>query len=101
MLMSNFYRYVAWNVHEPKPEQYDFQGQNDLPGFLQAAQEAGLLVILRAGPYICAEWDYVMCWIIILINEHEKKIFNQSNKFKLFYVLVYVIFYIYSSKWKF
>jgi len=52
-------RYVPWNVHEPQPGSYDFTGQENLSNFLVTAQEAGLLVILRSGPYICGEWEYV------------------------------------------
>src|SRR3954465_5541480 len=49
--------YVFWNVHEPKPGTYDFGTQNDVAGFIRMAQEEGLYVILRPGPYACAEWD--------------------------------------------
>ncbi|XP_064025687.1 beta-galactosidase [Pogoniulus pusillus] len=49
--------YVPWNYHEPQPNVYDFSGDKDLESFLQLANDTGLLVILRAGPYICAEWD--------------------------------------------
>ncbi|XP_058146572.1 beta-galactosidase isoform X2 [Dasypus novemcinctus] len=49
--------YVPWNFHEPRPGQYQFSGDQDVEHFLQLAHEMGLLVILRAGPYICAEWD--------------------------------------------
>ncbi|KFQ15251.1 Beta-galactosidase, partial [Leptosomus discolor] len=49
--------YVPWNYHEPQPGMYDFSGDKDLEYFLQLANDTGLLVILRAGPYICAEWD--------------------------------------------
>ena len=49
--------YVPWNFHEPTPGVYDFEGDKDLVQFIQIAQEVGLLVILRAGPYICGEWE--------------------------------------------
>ena len=49
--------YVFWNLHEPKPGVYDFSGQLDLAAFIRAAEEEGLYVILRPGPYVCAEWD--------------------------------------------
>ena len=52
-------RYVPWNFHEPSPNQYLFNGDRDLEHFLQLAKDIGLLVILRPGPYICAEWDMV------------------------------------------
>ena len=49
--------YVPWNFHETYPEIYNFSGNKDLEGFLQTAKEVGLYVILRAGPYICGEWE--------------------------------------------
>ncbi|MGH0149215.1 UNVERIFIED_CONTAM: hypothetical protein FKN15_018608 [Acipenser sinensis] len=49
--------YVPWNYHEPSPKQYNFTGDRDLESFLQMANDIGLLVILRPGPYICGEWD--------------------------------------------
>jgi beta-galactosidase len=50
--------YVFWNVHEPTPNHFDFSGNADLVTFIKAAQEEGLYVILRAGPYSCAEWEF-------------------------------------------
>lgn len=50
--------YVAWNVHQPEEDTFDFEGQNSLVEFIQTAQEIGLYVIVRPGPYICAEWDF-------------------------------------------
>ena len=49
--------YTCWNLHERKEGQFDFSGGLDLVRFLQIAQDLGLFVILRPGPYICAEWD--------------------------------------------
>jgi beta-galactosidase len=49
--------YVFWNVHEPQPGVFDFQGNADLAAFVHMAQEENLYVLLRAGPYSCAEWD--------------------------------------------
>jgi len=49
--------YVFWNAHEPKPGVYDFSGGLDVAAFVRTAQEEGLYVILRPGPYSCAEWD--------------------------------------------
>jgi beta-galactosidase len=50
--------YVFWNLHEPSPGQFDFSGQNDVAGFIREAQQEGLFVILRPGPYVCAEWEF-------------------------------------------
>ncbi|PNI73809.1 GLB1 isoform 18, partial [Pan troglodytes] len=49
--------YVPWNFHEPWPGQYQFSEDHDVEYFLRLAHELGLLVILRPGPYICAEWE--------------------------------------------
>lgn len=50
--------YVFWNMHEPRPGVYDFSGNNDLVAFLKLAQAEHLYVLLRAGPYSCAEWEF-------------------------------------------
>jgi beta-galactosidase len=50
--------YVFWNLHEPSPGAFDFTGQNDIAEFIREAQQEGLYVILRPGPYVCAEWDF-------------------------------------------
>ena len=50
--------YCFWNAHEPAPGHWDFTGRLDVRAFLKMAQEEGLFVILRPGPYICAEWDF-------------------------------------------
>lgn len=51
--------YVPWNYHETLPGVYDFTGNRDVEAFLDLTAELGLLVILRPGPYICAEWEMV------------------------------------------
>ena len=50
--------YVAWNVHEPRKGEFNFEGIADIVRFLQIAQKYNMYVILRPGPYICAEWDF-------------------------------------------
>lgn len=49
--------YVPWNFHEETQGVYNFTGDRDLEHFLDLANQTGLLVILRPGPYICAEWE--------------------------------------------
>jgi len=50
--------YVFWNYHETKPGVFDFTTDNrNLAQFLKIAKEEGLWVLLRPGPYVCAEWD--------------------------------------------
>ncbi|KAJ9704206.1 hypothetical protein PVL29_002670 [Vitis rotundifolia] len=50
--------YVFWNLHEPSPGKYNFEGRYDLVRFIKLIQKAGLYVHLRIGPYICAEWNF-------------------------------------------
>ncbi len=50
--------YVAWNAHEAYPGRFSFDGILDLVAFCRIAEELGLYVIVRPGPYICAEWDF-------------------------------------------
>ncbi|MEU9070203.1 glycoside hydrolase family 35 protein [Streptomyces sp. NPDC048109] len=49
--------YVPWNFHERTEGDIRFDGPRDLAGFVRLAQEEGLDVVVRPGPYICAEWD--------------------------------------------
>ena len=50
--------YLFWNVHEPTPGKFNFTGDADVARFCRLAQAEGLKVILRPGPYSCAEWDF-------------------------------------------
>ena len=50
--------YVPWNLHEPKEGQFCFEGFGDIIRFVETAGKLGLKVIIRPGPYICAEWEY-------------------------------------------
>jgi beta-galactosidase len=50
--------YCFWNIHEPEPGKWNFKGFGDVAEFCRIAQEEGLLVIVRPGPYVCAEWDF-------------------------------------------
>ncbi len=49
--------YLFWNEHEPQPGKFNWSGQADVAEFCRIAQQEGLWVILRPGPYSCAEWE--------------------------------------------
>lgn len=49
--------YLFWNMVEPRPGEFDWSGQADIAEFCRLAQAEGLWVILRPGPYACAEWE--------------------------------------------
>ncbi len=55
--MNTVCLYVFWNIHEPAEGQFDFTGNNDVAAFCKLAQKQGMYVILRPGPYVCAEWE--------------------------------------------
>ncbi len=50
--------YLFWNIHEPEPGRFNFSGEADVDELCRLAQSEGLKVILRPGPYSCAEWDF-------------------------------------------
>ena len=49
--------YIFWNIHEQQEGQFDFTGNNDVAEFCRLAQKNGMYVIVRPGPYVCAEWE--------------------------------------------
>lgn len=49
--------YIFWNIHEQREGQFDFMGNNDVAEFCRLAQKNGMYVIVRPGPYVCAEWE--------------------------------------------
>ncbi|HEX3927366.1 MAG TPA: beta-galactosidase family protein, partial [Gemmatimonadales bacterium] len=57
MGLNTISTYVFWNYHETTPGHFDFTGQKDIAEFIRTAQQEGLHVILRPGPYVCAEWE--------------------------------------------
>ena len=58
--------YVCWNLHEPKPGEFCFEGMLDIERFVKTAEKVGLYCIVRPGPYICAEWDFggLPAWLL-------------------------------------
>ncbi|KAJ3092027.1 hypothetical protein HK100_007040 [Physocladia obscura] len=50
--------YIFWNLHERVQGKYDFTHNLDFLHFIQCAHDIGLYVIVRIGPYICAETNY-------------------------------------------
>lgn len=55
--MNTLCLYVFWNIHEQQEGQFDFTGNNDVAAFIKLAQKNGMYVIVRPGPYVCAEWE--------------------------------------------
>ncbi len=78
--MNTVCLYVFWNVHEQEEGVFDFTGNNDIRSFVKLAQKNGLYVILRPGPYVCAEWDMggLPWW---LLKKHDIKLREQDPYF--------------------
>lgn len=55
--MNTICLYVFWNIHEQREGQFDFTGNNDVAAFCRLARKNGMYVIVRPGPYVCAEWE--------------------------------------------
>ncbi len=72
--------YVFWNQHEPREGEFDFTGDTDIARFVRLAQKERLWVILRPGPYCCAEWEFggYPWW---LLKEHDLKVRTQDPRF--------------------
>ncbi|MBI3347108.1 MAG: beta-galactosidase [Burkholderiales bacterium] len=47
--------YFSWGYHSAKPGHYDFTGVRNMERAIQMAEEEGLYVIARMGPYVNAE----------------------------------------------
>jgi len=82
MGLNTITTYVFWNEHEPEPGVYDFSGNKDVAEFIREAQQEGLYVILRPGPYACAEWEWggLPAW---LLKDHSIRVRTTDPKFMI------------------
>jgi beta-galactosidase len=80
MGLNTICTYVFWNQHEAKEGKFDFSGNNDLGEFIKIAQEEGLYMIVRPGPYICTELDFggFPAW---LLKDRTLKVRSSDPKF--------------------
>ena len=58
--------YVPWNFHETYEGEFNFDGFQNLRKYIKTAEKHGLNVLLRVGPYICAEWEWggLPAWLL-------------------------------------
>ncbi|OWF47700.1 beta-galactosidase-like [Mizuhopecten yessoensis] len=77
--------YIPWNVHQPTENTFDFEGQNDVMRFMSMANEIGLLVVVRAGPYIDGEWEFggLPAWIL---QKNPNTVFRTMDPTYIHYV---------------
>ncbi len=86
--MNTICIYVFWNYHERKQDQFDFSGQADVAAFCRLAQQNGLYVIVRPGPYVCAEWEMggLPWWLLkkkdIRLRERDPFFMERVKKFE-------------------
>lgn len=75
--------YEFWNMHEPEKGRFDFKGNENVTGFIRICQQEGMWVILRPGPYVCAEWEFggYPYW---LLNEPGLIVRSRDPKFMFF-----------------
>lgn len=65
MGLNTIFSYIYWNNIEDQPGQYITNENDNIYAFVQDAQQAGLQVVLRVGPYICGEheWGGFPAWL--------------------------------------
>ena len=86
--MNTLCLYVFWNIHEQREGQFDFTGQNDVAEFCRLAQKLGMYVIVRPGPYVCAEWEMggLPWWLLkkkdILLREQDPYFMERVKMFE-------------------
>ena len=86
--MNTICLYTFWNAHEPNPDQFDFTGNNDLAEFIRLCQKHDMKVILRPGPYVCAEWEMggLPWWLLkkkdIRLRENDPYFLERVDKFQ-------------------
>ena len=85
--MNTICLYVFWNIHEQREGEFDFTGQNDIAAFCRLAQKNGMYVIVRPGPYVCAEWEMggLPWWLLkkkdIHLREQDPYFMDRVSKF--------------------
>ena len=71
--------YCAWNMHQPSPDKFCFEGNLNIAEFIKTAGEAGLMVIVRPGPYICSEWEFGgLPWWLQTMDNMEIRCMNKT-----------------------
>lgn len=87
MGLNTVFSYLYWNLLEPAPGSWNFEGRNDVGTFFRIAQEEGLKVVLRPGPYICGErdWGGFPSWLSqvpgIAVRQNNAPFLNASKNY--------------------
>lgn len=87
MGLNTLCTYVFWNLHEPRPGEFDFTGELDLAEYIRTAAEEGLWTLLRPGPYVCTEWDLggIPAWLLkdpdMVIRSRDPRFLAASDRY--------------------
>jgi len=71
---------IFWNQIEPAEGQFNFDDNNDVRRFVKLCRDNGLWVVLRPGPYVCAETEFggYPAW---LLKHHQIKLRSGDPQF--------------------
>ncbi|RDA84415.1 hypothetical protein CP532_2897 [Ophiocordyceps camponoti-leonardi (nom. inval.)] len=87
MGLNTIFSYVFWNKFEPAPGDWDFGDANNVAHFFHLAQEEGLKVVLRPGPYVCGErdWGGFPAWLSqvpgLKVRENNEQFLHLSKRY--------------------
>ena len=85
--MNTLCIYIFWNYHEGQEGVFDFSGNKDIAEFCRLAQKNGMYIIVRPGPYVCAEWEMggLPWWLLkndsIQLRTLDEDYMNHVEKF--------------------
>lgn len=86
--MNTICLYVFWNVHEEREGEFDFSGNKNLRKFIELCAAHDMKVILRPGPYVCAEWEMggLPWWLLkkkdIHLRENDPYFLERVDQFE-------------------
>ena len=88
MGLNTILSYIYWNKLEPKEGEWDFTDNNDIATYFKLAQEEGLNIVLRPGPYVCGEveWGGFPAWL----NTIDGMVVRSNNEPFLNYADIYL-----------
>lgn len=87
MGLNTISAYVFWGFHEREEGKFDFTGQADIAHFVKLAKKHDMFVLLRPGPYVCAEWDYggYPSWVMekkdMLVRSRDPKFIELCSRY--------------------
>lgn len=86
--MNTICVYIFWNYHEERPGEFDFSGNRDVRKFIEMCGEEGMNVIVRPGPYVCAEWEMggLPWWLLkekdVQLRENDPRFLSAVSRFQ-------------------